>query len=159
MENYLRKTLREASSAYYSGSPIMTDPEFDALARAANFNEVGTREGRIPHAFRMYSLQKIFEGQECPFNSNKVIVTPKLDGYANVLSSQMDSDLVDEERAVDIVLKAGGVSVHHPNIVHGSNPNTSGTRPCGLTIPYIPRTTRITRQPWECAFLLRGEEV
>ena len=82
MENYLRKTLREASSAYYSGSPIMTDTEFDALARAANFEEVGTREGRIPHAFRMYSLQKIFEGQECPFNSNKVIVTPKLDGSA-----------------------------------------------------------------------------
>ena len=82
MENYLRKTLREASSAYYSGSPIMTDPEFDALARAANFEEVGTREGRIPHAFRMYSLQKIFEGQECPFSSNNVIVTPKLDGSA-----------------------------------------------------------------------------
>ena len=77
----------------------------------------------------------------------------------NVLSSQMDSDLVDEERAVDIVLKAGGVSEHHPNIVHGSNPNTSGTRRCGLTIRYIPTTTRITRRPWECAFLLRGEAV
>ncbi len=75
----------------------------------------------------------------------------------NVLSSQMDSELVDEERAVDIVLKAGGVSVHHPNIVHGSNPNTSGTRRCGLTIRCIPTTTRITKQPWECAFLLRGE--
>ena len=75
----------------------------------------------------------------------------------NVLSSQMDSDLVDEERAVDIVLKAGGVSVHHPNIMHGSNPNTSGTRRCGLAIRYIPTITRITRQPWECAFLLRGE--
>ncbi|HIL09419.1 MAG TPA: phytanoyl-CoA dioxygenase family protein, partial [Candidatus Latescibacteria bacterium] len=42
----------------------------------------------------------------------------------NVLNSQIDPELVDEERAVDIVLKAGGVSVHHPNIVHGSNPNT-----------------------------------
>ena len=33
-----------------------------------------------------------------------------VDGYANVLSSQMDSDLVDEERAVDIghaALRAG----------------------------------------------------
>ena len=77
----------------------------------------------------------------------------------NVLSSQMDSELVDEEKAVDIVLKAGGVSVHHPNIVHGSNPNTSGKRRCGLTIRYIPTTTRITSQPWECAFLLRGEGV
>ena len=77
----------------------------------------------------------------------------------NVLSSQMDSDLVDEERAVDIVLKAGCVWVHHPNIVHGTNPNTSGTRRCGLTIRYIPTTTRITKQPWECAFLLWGEAV
>ena len=82
MENYLKKTLREASSAYYSGSPIMTDQEFDALARAANFNEVGARGGRIPHAFRMYSLQKVFEGDSCPFTGDGVIVTPKLDGSA-----------------------------------------------------------------------------
>ena len=82
MENYLRKTLREASSAYYSGSPIMTDIEFDALARATNFNEVGTREGRIPHAFPMWSLQKVFEGDKCPFTNKGVIVTPKLDGSA-----------------------------------------------------------------------------
>ena len=82
MENYLRKTLREASSAYYSGSPIMTDIEFDALARATNFKEVGTREGRIPHAFPMWSLQKVFEGDKCPFSNKGVIVTPKLDGSA-----------------------------------------------------------------------------
>ena len=77
----------------------------------------------------------------------------------NVLSSQIDPDVVDEDRAVDVVLKAGGVSVHHPNIVHGSNPNTSGRRRCGLTIRYIPTTTRITTEPWPCAFLLRGEAV
>jgi ectoine hydroxylase-related dioxygenase (phytanoyl-CoA dioxygenase family) len=77
----------------------------------------------------------------------------------NVLSSQMDPELVDEQQAVDIVLKAGSVSVHHPNIVHGSNPNTSGKRRCGLTIRYLPTTTRITRQPWDCAFLLRGDAV
>ena len=82
MENYLENKLREASSAYYSGSPIMTDQEFDALARATNFNEVGTREGRIPHAFRMWSLQKVFEGDKCPFTNKGVIVTPKLDGSA-----------------------------------------------------------------------------
>ena len=82
MENYLENKLREASSAYYSGSPIMTDQEFDALARATNFKEVGTREGRIPHAFRMWSLQKVFEGDKCPFTNKGVIVTPKLDGSA-----------------------------------------------------------------------------
>lgn len=78
----------------------------------------------------------------------------------NVLGSQMDPALVDEDQAVDIVLEAGGVSVHHPNIVHGSNPNTSGQRRCGLTIRYIPTTTRITREgQWPSAFLLRGEAV
>ena len=77
----------------------------------------------------------------------------------NVLSSQIDPALVDEGAAVDVVLRAGGVSVHHPNIVHGSNPNTSGLRRCGLTIRYIPTSTRITHEPWECAFLLRGKAI
>jgi ectoine hydroxylase-related dioxygenase (phytanoyl-CoA dioxygenase family) len=78
----------------------------------------------------------------------------------NVLNSQMDPDLVEADKAVDIALAAGGVSVHHPNIVHGSNANTSGSRRCGLTIRYIPTTTRIVSEgQWPCAFLLRGEAV
>ena len=43
----------------------------------------------------------------------------------NVLSASMDESLVDESKAVDIVLSPGDVSVHHPNIFHGSNANTS----------------------------------
>jgi phytanoyl-CoA hydroxylase len=80
---------------------------------------------------------------------------------ANVLSSEIDPGLVDESRAVDCVLRAGGVEVHHPNIIHGSNANTSPRRRCGLTIRYIPTSTRITsrEQPWPSAFLLRGRAV
>jgi phytanoyl-CoA hydroxylase len=79
---------------------------------------------------------------------------------ANVLSSGMDETGVDESKAVDLVLKAGDVSVHHPNIVHGSNANTSPHRRCGLTIRYIPTTTRIvSSEPWPSSFLLRGEAV
>ena len=77
----------------------------------------------------------------------------------NVLSSSIDTELVDESKAVDLIVKAGGISVHHPNLIHGSNPNTSTTRRGGLTIRYIPTTTRITKKPWPCAFLLRGEPV
>jgi ectoine hydroxylase-related dioxygenase (phytanoyl-CoA dioxygenase family) len=62
------------------------------------------------------------------------------DGYA-LYHHVLDEDLVEEDLAVDIVLEAGGVSVHHPNIVHGSKPNTSGGRRCGLTIRYIPANT------------------
>jgi ectoine hydroxylase-related dioxygenase (phytanoyl-CoA dioxygenase family) len=79
---------------------------------------------------------------------------------ANVLSSRIDPEFVNEEEAVDIELKVGSVSVHHPNIVHGSNPNTSDRRRCGLTIRYIPTSTRIlSDDEWPSAFLLRGHPV
>jgi len=87
-------------------------------------------------------------------------VRPRTD-VANVLSSEIDPAQVDESRAVDVVLKAGGVSIHHPNLIHGSNANHSPLRRCGLTIRYIPTTTRIVTDnpPWPSAFLLRGEPV
>ena len=79
---------------------------------------------------------------------------------ANVLESEMDPSFVDESRAVDLVLAPGDVSVHHPHVIHGSNANLSPKRRCGLTIRYIPTSTRIvTEKPHPSAFLLRGEAV
>jgi hypothetical protein len=85
----------------------------------------------------------------------------------NVLNSGIETSFVDESSAVDLVLKKGGVSVHHPNIIHGSNANHSPLRRCGLTIRYIPTSTRILMEDnqrtsenrWPSAFLLRGEAV
>jgi phytanoyl-CoA hydroxylase len=77
----------------------------------------------------------------------------------NVLESEVDPALVDESKAVDIILKSGGVSVHHPNVIHGSEANHSPFRRCGLTIRYIPTSTTITKPNWPCAFLLRGEAI
>jgi len=77
--------------------------------------------------------------------------------FDNVLGHEIAID-VDEADAVDIVLRPGDVEVHHPNIVHGSSPNSSPNRRCGLTIRYIPTSTRILgdEQPYPSAFLLRG---
>ncbi|GAA2454741.1 hypothetical protein GCM10010191_87140 [Actinomadura vinacea] len=72
----------------------------------------------------------------------------------------VESDVaVDESRAVDVILEPGDVEVHHPNIMHGSNANNSPNRRCGLTIRYIPTSTRITAEPlpFPSALLLRGE--
>ncbi len=76
----------------------------------------------------------------------------------SVLGSESDVE-VDESLAVDLELAPGDVEVHHPNILHGSWPNTSPRRRCGLTIRYIPTSTRIVgdEQPFASAFLLRGE--
>lgn len=77
----------------------------------------------------------------------------------NVLESGIDEGLVDESKAVNLILKPGDVSIHHPNIIHGSNPNDSEKWRRALTIRYIPTTTRVTDETWPCVFLLRGQAV
>lgn len=76
----------------------------------------------------------------------------------NVLNTEIDGE-VDESAAVDLVLRSGDVEVHHPGIVHGSEPNRSPKRRAGLTIRYIPTSTRIVADEWACDFLLRGSNV
>lgn len=81
----------------------------------------------------------------------------KSDG--GVLDGEVPVEFVDEARAVDLILAPGDVSVHNPLIVHGSNANTSPKRRCGLTIRYIPTTTRLLVEGAGCPFLLRGSAV
>jgi phytanoyl-CoA hydroxylase len=82
------------------------------------------------------------------------------DDGMNVLGKGMDPAQIDESKAVDVVLKAGGVEIHHPNIIHGSNANTSPRWRRGLTIRYIPAGTRIVSDEiWPSAFILRGNPV
>ena len=76
----------------------------------------------------------------------------------NVLESEVDLTGVDEGKAVYIELNPGDVSVHHPYVFHGSEPNTSDYWRRGGSIQYMPPTTRITSD-WPCAFLFRGEGV
>lgn len=66
----------------------------------------------------------------------------------SVLGSEADID-VDESQAVELVLSAGDVETHHPNIMHASA-NRSDCRRCGLAIRYIPTSMRIIsdEQPW-----------
>jgi len=60
-------------------------------------------------------------------------------------------------QAVDLGLNPGDVSVHHPNIIHGSNPNTSPTQwRLNLVARVIASTTRITDPDWAGVFHLRG---
>jgi phytanoyl-CoA hydroxylase len=77
----------------------------------------------------------------------------------SVLGSSMNPQLVDESRAVDVILSAGDVSIHHPNLIHGSEANTSDRWRMGLTIRYIPTSTRITKEGIGAPFLLRGTPV
>lgn len=80
----MKDLLDRASVAYYEGSPILSDEEFDSLAEQFSYNEVGhSISGGIPHLYQMYSLQKVFNLEEVTADLEKnYIATPKLDGAA-----------------------------------------------------------------------------
>jgi phytanoyl-CoA hydroxylase len=48
-----------------------------------------------------------------------------VDDPPNVFGAEIDPLLVDESRAVAVELEPGDASVHHPNLIHGAEPNTS----------------------------------
>lgn len=84
----MKEFLDRAAQAYYQGTPIISDEEFDALAKEYSYEKVGTSvDQEYPHLYRMYSLQKVFEGESRPssFPNSTSIVTPKLDGAAVAL--------------------------------------------------------------------------
>lgn len=66
----------------------------------------------------------------------------------------MGSPVVDE-------LKAGQFSLHADMLVHGSAPNRSGRRRCGLTLRYCPPEVRIVDDEWAKgveAIICRGND-
>ena len=79
----MKDFIEKAACAYYSGYPIISDEEFDAIVAKYNYNAVGHQvTDGVPHMFRMYSLQKVFNLDDIPTPNAKYIRTPKLDGAA-----------------------------------------------------------------------------
>lgn len=78
-----------------------------------------------------------------------------LDADKYVLGVGIRPDQIDDSDAVDLELNAGDVSIHNPNIIHGSNANTSDQWRVGLTLRYIPTTTWVQRENHE-NILVRG---
>jgi non-haem Fe2+, alpha-ketoglutarate-dependent halogenase len=64
---------------------------------------------------------------------------------------------VPEGEGVDVVLKAGEMSLHHVLLAHGSGPNTTGDRRIGLAIRYIPPHVRQLKVR-DSAMLVRGRD-
>jgi len=62
-----------------------------------------------------------------------------------VLNNVLDDPRLDLSSARDIELEAGQVSLHDVNLVHGSQPNTSGRRRAGFAIRYMPSTSLYDR--------------
>lgn len=62
--------------------------------------------------------------------------------------------VVDESRAVDVLLQPGEMSFHHSSIIHGSNPNTSAEPRVGFIVRFV--TSRFTNRD-RALLRVRGE--
>ncbi len=62
-----------------------------------------------------------------------------------VLNNVLTDPRIDLDRARDIELSAGQVSLHDVDLVHGSAPNTSGRRRAGFAVRYMPSTSLYDR--------------
>lgn len=120
--------------AYYKGTPIISDDEYDSLVDIHGEPSVGyaQSEDAVNLPIRMYSLEKIYKGEkELPdrFNVTECIKTPKLDGSA-VCLTYFDGDLQSAQTRGDG--KAGKIVTERfkyalPNLEHLKNANYSGT--------------------------------
>ena len=94
-----------------------------------------------------------------PGTQNKKLIKAsemiKLDTEDYVLDLAISKSDIDCQKAVDVELNAGDISIHNPSIVHGSNANLSDSWRIGLTLRFIPTSTYVNRANWEC-ILLRG---
>ena len=72
--------------------------------------------------------------------SHKSEIRKHEDTYAenNILTRGQVIPNVDENKAVDLILRPGEMSIHHGAIIHGSQPNNSDQRRIGFSLqPYI----------------------
>ncbi len=72
----------------------------------------------------------------------------------------LSQEIVDIETLGALVfdaLKAGDISLHADMLAHGSSPNVSDRRRCGLTVRYCPTSVRALNLMWaRQAILCRG---
>jgi ectoine hydroxylase-related dioxygenase (phytanoyl-CoA dioxygenase family) len=76
-----------------------------------------------------------------------------------LVSSHLNVELeINEAEAVDFVLQPGQISLHHGDVIHGSNANNSDGWRIGLTIRYIASDVRQTT-PHHEVVLARGRDL
>lgn len=77
---------------------------------------------------------------------------------ANMLFTHEELDGgIDETAAVELLLEPGQMSLHHVNLLHGSQPNASKDRRMGYAIRYVAAHVR-QRGDMDSALLVRGQD-
>jgi len=85
--------------------------------------------------------------------SHKTEILEHEDTYAdnNILTRGQAIKNVDQNKAIDLILKPGEMSIHHGAIIHGSQPNNSNQRRIGFSLQsYVPPSIKqvVGRNMW-----------
>jgi hypothetical protein len=99
-------------------------------------------------------------GMRVVAGSHKRPILPHKETWAkeNLLSrgQEVQVDVRDED-ATDVVLRAGELSLHHVNIIHGSNPNRADGRRVGFAVRFVtPEVAQVGERV--TAVLARGRD-
>ncbi len=74
----------------------------------------------------------------------------------NVLGQSVRSPEAYGDPPVSVCIRAGQISIHTDLLLHGSAPNRSTRRRCGLTLRYMPPDVRTRAKDHASAFICRG---
>lgn len=105
-------------------------------------------------AMRENGCMRVIPGTHKP---QRIFESESKNTDGNAIPSEFD-ERVDESKALDVIVPAGGVSLLDPYSIHSSEANTSDKRRIGLTLRYIPTTTRILWEKFP-SYLCRGRVV
>ena len=78
----------------------------------------------------------------------------------DMLNMRLERGNFSRSDAVHLILRAGQISIHDDNIVHGSAPNRSDRLRCGLTLRYSASEVRVDQASWPTfrACMVRGTD-
>ena len=78
-----------------------------------------------------------------------------------VLDQEVSEDQIDKDNIVYMDLKAGEMSLHNDALLHGSDPNDSNKRRCGITMRFSPTNVKgdLNEWPFFETQLARGEDL
>ena len=65
-----------------------------------------------------------------------------------VLDQEVSEDQIDQDNIVYMDLKAGEISLHNDALLHGSDPNNSDRRRCGITMRFSPTNVKGDLNEW-----------
>ena len=93
--------------------------------------------------------------------SHKGDLLPHSDEYKqdNLLTRGQEIAVqVDEAETVTMPLRPGEISLHNVRLAHASGPNESTDRRIGISLHYMPTSTKQMIGEWDSAALVRGED-